>query len=52
MVKKPNTGMEGSFLDISSCRPDTTRLVLVPMSAVGGQGLGECVLVRGGSRPL
>lgn len=31
-MKKPNTGMVGSFLASSDCRPDTTRLVDVPMS--------------------
>ena len=32
MVKKPNTGMVGSVFAISDCSPETTRLVLVPMS--------------------
>ena len=32
MVKKLNSGMVGSSLAISCCKPDTTRLVLVPMS--------------------
>jgi len=31
MVKKPNTGTEGSFFASSDCRPETTRLVEVPM---------------------
>jgi hypothetical protein len=32
MVKKPKTGMVGSFLAMSACSPETTRLVEVPMT--------------------
>jgi hypothetical protein len=40
IVKKPKTGTVGSCLAISACRPDTTRLVLVPMRVTVPPGGG------------